>query len=105
LFAGGDLFEYVGEDVGQNTHDVFPGRRCGVAEDEFFNVLGVRGGVGHGEQAAVGVADEVELLEAEFGANGLHVGDLRVHSPGCVGLDLFGFSGATLIVEDDLAMA
>jgi hypothetical protein len=62
----------------------------------------MRGGVGHGEQTAVGVADEVELLEAKFGANGLHVGDLRVHPPGCVGLDVFGFAGAALIVEDDL---
>jgi hypothetical protein len=43
-------------------------------------------------------------LEVEFGANSLHVGDLRVHSPGCVGLDVFGFAGATLILEDDLAI-
>ncbi len=67
-------------------------------------MFGVRGGVGHGEEAAVGVADEIEFLKAELGANGLHVGDLRVHSPRCVGLDVLGFAGAALIVEDDLAV-
>ena len=104
FFAGRDLLQHIGEDVGEHAHDVFQCRRGGVAEDELFDVLRVRGGVGHGEQAAVRVANEIEFLEAEFGANSLHVGDLGVHAEGCVRGDAFGFSGAALVIEDDLAI-
>lgn len=66
-------------------------------------MLGMGGGVGHGEQTAVGVAREIKFLEAEFGADGVEVGDLSVHAEGCVGADAHRSSGAALVVEDDPA--
>jgi hypothetical protein len=103
FFAHGDPLKHIGVDVRQDANNVLPCRCGGVAKDELFDVLGVAG-ISHGEKATVGIADEIELLEAELGANCLQIGDLRIHSPGCVGLDVFGFPGAALIVEDDLAM-
>src|ERR1700678_2054071 len=104
LFAGRDLLEYIGEYIRKYTHDVLPSRRSGVAENEFLDVFGVCSGVGHSEQAAVGVADEVKLLEAELRTDCLHVGNLRVHTERSVGRHALGLSGTALIVEDDLAI-
>ena len=48
-------------------------------------MLGMLGGVSHGQKTSVGVAGEREFLEAEFGADGFEVGDLRSHFLGSVG--------------------
>ncbi len=105
FFAGRNLFEHVRKNVRKNPHDVLPCRSGGVAENQLFDVFGVGRCVGHREQATVGVADQIELLETEFGANGLHVGDLSLHPVRSIRFDLFGFASAALIVEDDLPVA
>ena len=70
LCFGFVLFFNVGEDLWEEVDDTAPGRRGGVGEDESGDVLGVSGAVGHGEHAAVGVADECDFAEAELVADG-----------------------------------
>lgn len=101
LLAG----DHVGEDaVEVALHDAEVGGG-GVGKDELVDVLGVGSGVGHGEEAAVGVTDEVDLGEVEVSADGFEVGDLSVDGLRGMGGDAGGFAEAALVVEDDLPIA
>ena len=60
-FGGGCLgFELVGEDLREEVDDAVVGDEA-VGDDELVDVLGVGGGVGDDEEAAVGVAAEIDL--------------------------------------------
>ncbi len=101
LLAGDDVGKDVGE-VALHGAKVGGGR---VGEDELLNVFGMGGGVGDGEEASIGVADEVDCGKMKVGADGFKIGDLGVHRLGSVGGDTGGSAHAALVIEDDLAGA
>ncbi len=75
-----------------------------VGDDELVDVLGVGGSVGDDEEAAVGVAAEIDFGEVEVVADGVEVGYLGVHGLRGGGVGEGRGSGAALVVEDDLAV-
>ena len=103
-FGGGLLgLELVGEDLGEEVDDVVVGGEA-VGDDELVDVLGVGGGVGDDEEAAVGVAAEVNFIEVKMGADGVQIGDLGGGGLRSVGVEEGRGAGAALVVEDDLAV-
>ena len=73
-----------------------------VREGQREDVLGIPGGVGGREQAAVGISDNVDFVYVQGGANRLEISHLRVHGLRCAFTREGRCAGAALIVEDDL---
>jgi hypothetical protein len=68
------------------------------------DVLRVRGRVGGGEQASIGIANEVCLLYMQRGADGFEVVNLGIHRLCGTRAQVLGGTSAALIVEDNLPM-
>src|SRR5690348_13222658 len=99
VFLRGDVWIYVVEE----EERVAPFRRGGIDDGEMADVLGKPRGVGHGQEAAPGVAEEVNFVEAEMRAQGIEVIDLIGERAGLALLQGPGAARAALVPHDDFA--
>ena len=83
---------------------IAPFRSSRIENDEALDVLREARGIGHGEKTAPGVAEEIDLVVAEMGAQGVEVVDLVGEGAGFAGRERAGLAGAALIPHDDFAI-
>ena len=70
------LFFDIGKDIGQHVDDIVPGRSGRVGEYQLGDVFRMSGGIGHGDESAVGVTQQSKFGETKGLAHGVEVSDL-----------------------------